>query len=141
MQPCVYSKPVENKNFRIGPNYSINTSENNMLLQDLFDSMHVKTNTIYFTDYQDELNYLNQYYGNKIPEKIRQTFLFKHFTFHKKDKKQENLSKIKSIYQYIHDFFQKEENFHQEQHKLQIKNQSSKNNKNMKNNKSNSKNS
>ena len=88
MQPCVYSQPAENKHFRIGPNYRINTSENNMLVQDLFDSMHVKTNTIYFTDYQDELNYLKQYYQSKIPEKISQTFLFKHFPFHKKDKKQ-----------------------------------------------------
>ena len=129
--PCVYYQvPTVNKNFRIGPNYRINTSENNMLIQDLLDSINVKTNKIYFTDYHDELSYLKSYYRNNIPESIYQTFLLKHFPFHKKDKKQENNTKIKSIYKEVSDFFQKEENFHQEERKLQIKNYTNKKNKN-----------
>jgi hypothetical protein len=52
-----YINPQEDKDFRIGVNYKINTSENNILIKDLLDLLNNQTNTLYLTDAKDEENY------------------------------------------------------------------------------------
>ena len=111
MEPCVYSQPKENSSFRIGPNFKVNTGENNMLIQDLLDSLEVKTNKIYMCDLKDEENYLMSLYKKQggIPENIKNTYIRKHYPFYKKDKN--NILKIKVIFIEIQKYYMKEEEF------------------------------
>jgi hypothetical protein len=110
LEPCIYIKPLEDKEFRVGVNYKINTSENNILIKDLLDILNIKSHTIYLTDAIDEEKYIQLKTKTKnISKNLINTYFKKHFPFYKNEV---DLKKIKKNYLDLQNFYKKENYFY-----------------------------
>ena len=106
-KPSVYVTPEQDKNFRVGSNFRINTSENSFLIKDLIDTLNVKNNTIYFTDAKSEEKYILSK-NKKLNSGIITYYLLKHFPYLNLNY---NLKEVKNNWQLLKSIFIKENIF------------------------------
>ena len=79
-KPSVFVTPEEDKNFRVGSNFRVNTSENSFLIKDLYDSLNIKNNNIYLTDAKSEERYILSK-NKKVNSRIITYYLLKHYPY------------------------------------------------------------
>ena len=104
IKPFIYNKYNNQTDTKDIKKYSINNSENNILIYDLIDFLGIKNNTIYLTDALEEYNYLKN--KKKINNKNKINNIFKrHFPYININY---NLNNIKNDYLLKKRMFEKE---------------------------------